>query len=225
MGMTISKAEILARTSLFENISRHSREALADISLRKNLTKKQILFFAGDKGRALYVLIAGSVQIYKTSPDGRDVVIKVIKPGEIFAEVILFETDRYPVSAVALTTSTVFMIPKYQFACLLEDPVFRNDFIGTLMRKMRYLADQIQYLTLHDVEDRLFLFLAEQFGKKETMTAQLSKKDFASAIGTTPETLSRLLLRLRQEKRLYWEGRTIRIDPGEWERLSRKMAG
>jgi CRP/FNR family transcriptional regulator len=225
MGIEVSKKDILARTSLFENISDHSRNALADIALRKNLSKKQILFFEGDIGQAIYILITGSIQIYKTAPDGREVVIKVVKPGEMFAEVILFESPNYPVSAVALTSGAVFMIPKQQFICLLEDQAFRNDFIGALMHKMRYLAGQIQYLTLHDVEDRLFLFLQEQFGRVRVMTPRVSKKDVASAIATTPETLSRLLLRLRREKRLSWEGKQITVAEGEWERFGAKHSG
>ena len=80
-----------------------------------------------------------------------------------------------------------------------------------LMKKQRYLADQIKYLTHFDVEERLFLFLEEQFGKNDEIVTDLSKKDIASAIRTTPETLSRLLIRLEKEDRMNWTGRKIKI--------------
>jgi len=205
----MDKKAILSRIPMFENISTGSRAAIAEICLSKFLRKKEILFLEGNKGYSVYILIKGNVQLYKTSADGKEIVIKIIKPGEMFAEVILFEENRYPVSAVALTDSQVFLLPKHQFACLLENTQFLKEFIGSLMHKMRYLADHIRYLTNHDVEERLFMFLEKQFGKQEKIFIKLSKKDVAAAIGTTPETLSRLLLQLRNEKKLTWKGSII----------------
>ena len=152
----MDKETILATTSLFQDISSQSRTALADICIPKTVKKKETLFLEGDKGFSLYILVKGNIQLFKTTPDGHEVVIKMVKSGEIFGEVILFEESRYPVSAVALKESLVFLLPKHQFYCLLEREPFRKEFIGILMKKIRYLADQIQYLTHHDVEDRFF---------------------------------------------------------------------
>jgi CRP-like cAMP-binding protein len=87
------------------------------------------------------------------------------------------------------------------------------------MRKQRYLADRILYLTGHDVEERFFLFLGEQFGRRDKYRIRLSKKDIAAAIGTIPETLSRLLLRLREEEKIRWEGENLDLAEGFWERF------
>jgi len=217
----MDKEAFLAQISFFEEITQESRKALADICMPKTVRKKETLFLEGEKGYSVYILIKGHIQLHKTSPDGRDVVIKVVKPGEMFAEVILFEMDRYPVSAVALKESLVFMLPKHQFSCLLEKSSFRDDFIKSLMNKLHFLTSQIQYLTSHDVEDRFFLFLAEQFGKKEQIRCSISKKDIAAAIGTTPETLSRLVQRLQKEKVITWEENVIRIQPAAWQRFDR----
>jgi CRP/FNR family transcriptional regulator len=210
---TLSIAEILSRASLFENISPLSMQALADICLPKNLKKKETLFTENDKAFFLYVLVTGGVRLFKTSLGGRDVVIKVVKPNEMFAEAILFESDRYPVSAVAISTSLVFQIPKHQFNCLLEKPDFRNDFLRNLMLKLRFLAGQIQELTHQDVEERLRLFFGRQYGRTGSVNANMSKKDMAAAIGATPETFSRLLLRLKKEGKVRWgKGGIIHIN-------------
>jgi len=79
------------------------------------------------------------------------------------------------------------------------------------MKKQRYLANQIKYLSMHDVEERLFGFIKEQYGKKEQVQLQISKRDIAAAIKTTPETLSRLILRLKNENKLEWTGKIIKI--------------
>ncbi len=215
----MDKEAILKQFGYFKGISDSSRRKLAEICLAKTVEKKESLFTEGEKGYAVYCCIHGRIQLHKNTPDGREIVIKVIKPGEIFGEVILFESGIYPVTAVALTRSQVFIMPKHQFHCLLEQHDFRNDFIAVIMRKQRYLANQIKYLTSHDVEDRLLLFLRENYGEQARIKPAVSKKDVAAAIGTTPETLSRVLLRMKKEGLLQWEKKIIAVSEKAWQSI------
>jgi CRP/FNR family transcriptional regulator len=178
------------------------------------IKKNELLFSEGDIGRSLYILAAGSIRIFKSSREGRETIIKIIKPGELFAEVVLFEQDTYPASAAALKTSTVYSLPKRQFHALLDEADFRNDFILLLMKKQRYLADRLHALTTDDVESRFVRFLLDQFGQKDEYRLGMTKKDLASAIGAGPETLSRLLNRMHREGKLSVAGQTIRMKPG-----------
>jgi CRP-like cAMP-binding protein len=95
----------------------------------------------------------------------------------------------------------------------LDDKKFRNQFIGVLIKKQRYLVEKIRSLTAIDIEERIYLFLKEQFGVKLEGKPKLSKKDVAAAIGTVPETLSRILLRLKREGKLTWDFDRIQINP------------
>lgn len=194
---------------LFDTISAASKQALAGICAANTLKKKELLFLEGDEGVSLFILLRGSIQLYKVTPEGKEVVIKIVKPGEMFAEVVLFKESTYPVNAIALQDSTLLAISRRGFVTLLSNDAFRDDFIANLLQRMRFLVDQIQYLTNHDVEERLNLFLRDQFGDSSTITITLSKKEVAGAIATTPETLSRLLHRLKQESKLLWEGTQI----------------
>jgi CRP/FNR family transcriptional regulator len=220
MESAVDKEAILNNFGYFQDISPKSRQKLAEICLTKTYEKKEYIFSEEDKGYAVYFCISGRIQLHKTTPDGKEVVIKVIKPGEMFGEVILFERQHYPVTAIALSRSQTFLMPKHQLLCLFELADFRGDFIAMLMRKQRYLADQIKYLTSNDAEERLFLFLRENYGTMDHFRLTVSKKDVAAAIGTTPETLSRLLLRLKKENLLNWEDKYITIHPSVWARLS-----
>ena len=136
-------------------------------------------------------------------------VIKIVQPSEVFAEVVLFERENYPVTAVALAPCEVIVFPRAEVHLLLNTPSFRNDFIAMLMKKQRYLAERIVQQQAHDVESRLLWFLKEQFGNQKVVTLSISKKDVAAAIGTTPETLSRLLLKLKKRRILTWKGKTL----------------
>ena len=134
----------------------------------------------------------------------------------MFGEVILFERDHYPVTAMALGPSDLIVIPKSELYNLLDDIAFRNQFIGLLIKKQRYLVQKIRSLTAIDLEERIYHFLKEQFGDELEVKPQLSKKDVAAAIGTVPETLSRVLLRLKAEGKLVWDFERIIID-SKWK--------
>ncbi len=201
--------QFLAESNFFKDLSRDTLKALAAIGSSLDLKKRGYLFREGEPGRAIYLLRQGAIQLHKTSPDGGEVVIKIVQPSEVFAEVVLFERETYPVTAVALAPSEVFVFPRADVHLLLNTLSFRNDFIAMLMRKQRYLAERIVQQQAHDVEGRLLWFLKEQFGDRKSVVSVLSKKDIAAAIGTTPETLSRLILKLKKRKSLTWKGKTI----------------
>ena len=207
---------LLLQSDFFRSMSVSARKAVAAICIPKVLKKREMLFMEGEKGHAMFLMARGAVQLFKSSAEGKEVVIKIVRPGEIFGEAILFERDLFPVSACALTPAEVFLLPKKQFDCLLEEEGFRRDFIAMLLAKQRYLADQIYRLSALDVEQRFFHFLAEQYGEREEYRIDVTKKDVAAAIDALPETLSRLLLKLREEGAVQWDGETLRLRTGFW---------
>jgi CRP-like cAMP-binding protein len=207
---------IIENAKFFEGISQANKEILSKYCMPIQRPKQFILFHEGEPGEAMFLLARGRISLHKLSPDGRETVIKVIKPGEVFAEVLLFEKKFYPVTAVALTEILVFKLLRRDLLEMLRQEDFRNDFIAMLLRKQRYLADKIQQLTSQDVEQRLRAFLIEQYGKREQIQAEINKKQLAAAIGATPETLSRLLQDLKSRKCLIWKQGVITVAPSFW---------
>jgi CRP-like cAMP-binding protein len=216
---------ILDESPSFDTLSSASKLQLAGICIPKVLGRREMLFHEGDEGNAMYLLAQGTVQLFRTSEDGREVVIRLMKPGEMFAEAVLFERDDYPVSAIALVPSEVFLLPTRQFNCLLEQPGFRREFIANLLAKQRYLADRVYRLAALDVEARFFSFLRDHWGEREEYAVDLSKRDVAAAIDALPETLSRMLLKLRDEGTLEWEGARLRLRKGFWKGMGWRVSG
>ncbi len=211
MPQTALIKSFLRSSGFFRSLPEESLTAVAEICLTKPLPKGSILFLEGDEGQALFICRSGDIRLYKTNPDGRETDIKLIQSGELFGEVILFQQNRYPVSARALNTAVLFMLPRLKFMELLEQERFRNDFIGMLMDKQRYLAERIIYLSCNDVDERLVRFLDEQSLRGNSNLSGLSKKDIAAIIGTTPETLSRTIRRLEENGRLHWDEQKIEL--------------
>jgi CRP/FNR family transcriptional regulator len=207
------------QSQFFKGLSEDNRRELAAIGGVKTVKKRDYLFHEGEMGGSMFLLAGGNIQLHKNTEDGREVVIRVVKPGDVFAEVVLFEKERYPVSARAVTNADVLVFPREGIHRLLAEEGFRNDFITMLMAKQRYLTERIQELSTKDVEHRFFTFLRSQYGEREIIHTPLSKKDIAAAIGTTPESLSRLILRLHDDQVIDWKGKGIHILSNPWKWL------
>jgi CRP/FNR family transcriptional regulator len=208
---------LLDSSEFFRGITDANKAALAAICVQRTLHKRELLFSEGDIGGAMYILSAGNVQIYKSDPSGKESVIKVVGPGEIFAEVILFEQNVYPVSAIALKKSVAYAIQKKRFLALLSDENFRNDFMRLLMKKQRYLISKIHDLTSGTVESRFIRFLEEQYGKRREYRLLISKKDIAQAIGATSETFSRMMRRMQDEGKISVKRDAIVLKEIVWD--------
>jgi len=204
--------ELLKKCAYFSGLSEEHRRELAGLCRPRKVAKQDYLFLEGREGNEIFILAAGSVQLVKNTADGKSIVIRTIEPGEAFGEVILFEQHTYPVTAMALRDSEVCGLARGDLLRLLADEAFRNDFIAFLMGRLRYLADRILYLTSCDVDERFFRFLKEQYGEKDVYRLTMSKKDIAAAIGTTPETFSRLMQRLTKAGTLEVDGKTIKLS-------------
>jgi CRP/FNR family transcriptional regulator len=206
----------LRQATFFKSMDSKALEMLASICHRKSLSKRQVLFQEGQPGHYCFVMGKGSIQLHKESEDGREIVIKIVQPYEVFAEVILFERATFPVTAIALTQSEVVYVPKGELLRLLDQPAFREALFSLLMRRQRYLSNRIHELAAFDVEQRFMEFLRSHFGEQPKIRCSLSKKDVANAISSTPESLSRLLGRLQSRGLLTWKGQTITCSPQFW---------
>lgn len=204
---------LLSQTPLFQGLSPESRRVLAAVCQPREFRKRAVLFREGEAGAALYLLVIGRVRLHKARDGGRPVVIKVVKPGEAFAEVMLFERTRYPVTAVALTGGVFLRLLRQDVRRLLRNEDFRDDFIAMLIAKQRYLAERIGQLTSPDIELRFRTFLREQYGDARVIPIAISKKEVAAAIGTTPETFSRLIRRLTRRGALTWKNKVLTLHP------------
>ncbi len=211
---------LLDHADFFRGISAANRAALAALCAPRALKKNDILFSEGDRGEAMYVLAGGNVRIFKSGIGGSESVIKVIGPGEIFAEVILFEQSKYPAGAIALKKSLVYAIDKKRFLRLLTDESFRNDFMRILMKKQRYLISRIHDLTSGTVETRFFGFLQEHYGRKSEYRLLIPKKDIAQAVGATSETFSRMIRRMQDAGTLTIKKDRIVMKERFWETMT-----
>ncbi len=207
----------LKQFDLFKNLDASALKSLSKRAKSHKLDPKDILFHEGLEGAYFYIVLEGLIRLFKTTYDGKESTIKIIYSGEFFAEAILYGKTHYPVSAIAIDPSRIIAIHRDSFWDMIDNSDSRNVFIGAIFDKLRYLIDQVHYISSLDVEERFFRFILSNFGKKYKYRITIPKRDIASAIGTIPETFSRLLLRLTKLGIIGWKKDILIIKEGFWD--------
>lgn len=200
----------------FTDLSERSLRKLEHAESTRLVPANAMIFLEGQEGHEIFRLVSGSVRLFRSTPDGREVTIHMVEPGDLFAEIVLFERDTYPVSAVATEQSRLAVIQRRRLRELLADEAFRDDFLRDIVGKMRFLSQQLYVLATMDVRQRLIRFLEVRYGRHPVIESELNKQETAAAISVRPETLSRSLAALQSEKLLLWKGRRITVDPALW---------
>ena len=199
---------------LFNGLAEDQVQELARIVVEKPFRRGQTIFREGDEGRGFYVVGSGRVKIYKLSPDGKEQILHIFGPGEPFAEVPVFAGQCYPANAEALEDSRLLFFPRAGFVDLIRrHPSLALNMLAILSRRLRQLAALVEDLSLKEVPARLaayLLYTAEQKGSLE-FALDIPKTQLANLLGTTPETLSRLLVRLVKENYIHSSGPQVKI--------------
>lgn len=192
---------------------------LYQISKVVSKEKKEIFFLEDEEGKNIYFLLSGVVKLSKTNDEGKEAVIHFVKSGEIFAEILLYLKNRYPVTATALEDCEALAIDsKKLFEQIKKQPGFSMKLIGVLAGRIKYFVNMIENLTLADTRKRFLSYLNNIATKQKSDTVKLpvNKGELALLLGSTPETFSRLLKKLAEEGIIEVNGKEIRIiDSGE----------
>lgn len=208
-------SEEIAQAVLFHELPAEQLEELAVICLEQKYDKGQTLFAEGGRAKGFYLLAAGKIKIFKLSLDGKEQILHIFGPGEIFGEVPVFAGGNYPANAEALEPSRVIFFPRPAFVELIErHPSIALNLLAILSQRLRRFTHMIEDLSLKEVPGRLaahLIYLGERSGNSEALELDITKAQLASLLGTIPETLSRILAKMAQQKIIAVEGREIRV--------------
>jgi CRP/FNR family transcriptional regulator len=223
-------SDALRSLPLFSELSVEQLKLITAISKKRNSKKNELIFSEGDVYRGFYILLNGSVKIFKISFEGRESILHFIKPAESFGDVPLFEGGSYPVNAQVISDSILVFIPHKEFIQLIKknSTICFNMLVG-FSKKMRRLTQKVEELSTKEVTNRFARYLLEEIKKsgkdklpEPFIKITVSKKNIASYIGTITDTLSRLLKKLQNEKVIRVSGKSIFIvDLDKVKRLAK----
>ena len=206
---------IIAGIPLFEGLSPQQCTALGAIAVRKYYSRGQTFFAEGDEGIGFYIILSGKVKVFKLSPEGKEQIFHILEAPEPFAEAAVFAGRHYPASAQALAETIVLFFPRQKFLELISlQPSLALSMLALLSQRLRKLTTLVENLSLKEVPGRLaayLLYLHERNGPSPVIELEASRNQMAGLLGTIPETLSRILKRMTDEKLIKADARSISI--------------
>ncbi len=208
--------EKLKTIPLFSNLESEYFSKIIDLIKLVKFEKGQYIFNEGEPGDGFYIVDTGEVKIFKISFEGKEQILHIYGPGKAFGEVPVFEGNNFPASAMAMKKSQIIFIPRDKFVNLISNtPGLAMNMLGVLSMKLREFTIQIENLSLKEVPARLasyILTLSEENSKAEKVVLPISKAQLANLIGTTPETVSRVLKKMTDASLIGVDTKTILIE-------------
>lgn len=224
------KTQILRKIYLFSGVSEADLEVLTQMAVGKAFPRQATIFWEGREAQGFYLLVSGYVKLVKSSPDGKEYILRLVGPGESFAEAAVFSEAPYPATAMALEDCQTLFFPKAAFLRhLAASPHLARNMLATLSRLNLHLTRQLEDLSLKEVSARLARYILERcqethgrIDKGLTFALPTTKTHLAAYLGTISETLSRTLSRLKSEGVIEVDkGKITIIDPGLLQNMAR----
>lgn len=179
---------------IFSNLSYEEMMEVARITTEKTYEKGEMIYMAGDKGEKLYVIHTGKVKVTRFTESGKEQVIRVLGPGEFMGELSLFSPLPLTDNGETLSKTRVCMIDGEKLKELMKKyPTIAFKVMEELSSRLDKAEDLIENISLHGVEKRLASTLIRMANEKGEISLNMSKRDLASYIGMSQETLSRKL--------------------------------
>lgn len=179
---------------IFQNLTEEEKGEVAQITRRKTAEKGEQIYALGDEVDSLFVIHEGLVKIYRLSDTGKEQVIRLIKPGDFLGELTLFSHSPMGHFAEALEDTTMCIIEGERLKELMgKYPSIAFKVLEELSRRLEQTEQLLEEISLHSVERRIAQTLLDLSEGGDVVELEMSKKDLASQMGMTSETLSRKL--------------------------------
>jgi CRP-like cAMP-binding protein len=204
---------------LFAGVPEDQLRSLLKTVQSVQLVAGDALFQQGQRAERFFFVREGSIKLFRVSPEGDEKIIEISRPGQTFAEAVMFMGNdaRYPVNAEALQDSSLLAFPQRAFREHLSNSIETCfGMLASMSRRLHALVNQIESLTLQNATYRLVSYLLEQIphGVQESPEIALTtpKSAIAAHLAIQPETLSRILKRLSSKGLIEVHGNHIVVS-------------
>lgn len=193
--------EYLAKIPLFMDLSPDDLQTIGQLARVRNYKKSMLIFMEGEPGEALYFIVTGKVKISKATKDGREQILHILQPGDVFAEVVLMDGGPYPATAEVIESGQIGMLVNADVENLIRtNSEIAVKLLKILSKRLRLAQIQVRDLALKDTYGRLasmLLMLGKDHGEETAdgvkIDLPLNRQELANLIGTTRETVTRVL--------------------------------
>ena len=210
-------------SAFFAALATEDLAALGGAMFRRSYPAGQIVLLEGAASSVLYVVEAGRLKLFKTSPRGREQVLRLLRPGDMFNEVAVFDEGPNPASAQAIEDCTLYLLRRRDLLRFVaERPGIAIAITRTFAGRLREALALVEDLAFRDVTSRLARILLEgRDGPGQGRASRLTQELLAAMAGSRREVVGRALKALSQEGAVRLErGRIHVLDRKTLERLA-----
>jgi CRP/FNR family transcriptional regulator, cyclic AMP receptor protein len=219
---------VLATAPLFAGLDEATAELLGSAMTTRSVDRGHVVFTEGDTGDRLFIVLDGKVKISRSATDGRENLLAVLGPGEMFGELSLFDPGARTATATAVTDSALASLDHDDLRpLLLAQPTVAAQLLAALAQRLRRTNEAMADLVFSDVPGRVakaLLDLAERFGDPEQegvrVRHDLTQEELAQLVGASRETVNKALSEFANRGWLRLEGRSVLLL--DQDRLARR---
>jgi len=192
----LNETTILTNIPLFSGLEDAVLEDISKLVTKRSFARSAIIINEGDETDSLYLIISGKVKVVLSDEDGKEIIVSILGPNEIFGELSLIDAEPRSACVVTMEPSQFSIINKRDFINFLhKNPEVSTNLLVGLTTRLREANKQIESLALMDVYGRVARTLL-QFAEPENGTLvvkeKLTQKDIANMVGASREMVSRI---------------------------------
>ncbi|MFN7043758.1 MAG: Crp/Fnr family transcriptional regulator [Flavobacterium sp.] len=218
---------IVRQFSSLKALNKDELLRMAECKTSYTIKKGEPIFEEGEVTNGIYCIKDGVCKLSKLSDNGKDQIVKLVKPGELLGQRSMISDEPANLSAVALEDMEVCFIPRSEvMQFFTQNNQFSMNVMKTICEDLKGADDHMVNMAQKTVRQRLaetLIYLEDTFGKNEdgTLHIQLSREELAGMIGTATESCIRLLSELNKSEYIELIGKKIKLlDKNKLKRLS-----
>ena len=192
--------EFLKSILYFSDLGLAELESIRKLVFEKTADRAELVLLEGESAANLYFVASGVVKVFKTSAEGKEQILSIVRPGESFNDVPIFDGGPNPASARAMGPVLLYGIKKNDMEAILRNhPQIALNVIKVLASRVRHLVSLVEDLSFKHVIGRVAKILLEHIGGEMGRGPRLTQQEMAAMAGTAREVVGRSLKSLEEE--------------------------
>jgi CRP-like cAMP-binding protein len=188
------RLRLLAASRLFAALPEKSLEAIAAAMTERTAETGEAIFLQSDPGSALFAIIAGQVRILVGGADGREHVLRLAGPGDIFGEIAVLDAQPRSADAIAATNCRLLVLERRRLLALLEQqPAIAINLLSVLCDRLRATSAQVEGLLFHSLPKRLAMVLLDLLATRKGNAIDITQTELGQMTGVTREWINKKL--------------------------------
>lgn len=194
-----AEIEFLNTISYFQGLREQDLNQIKTVLFERKFGRGDIVIYEGDTADAIYLLYSGTIKIFKTSVEGKEQILNIVRPGDSFNDVPVFDDEINPASAQAMSDVILYELSKNELIELIQDnPNIAQNTIKVLAREIRKLVTLVEDLSFRNVIGRVAKILLNYASEESGTGPRLTQQEMAAMAGSAREVVGRSLKALEE---------------------------